>query len=260
MRLTHTTCPTRNNHNVTFDLHICTTYLSPGFIYSCSWHVSEVINYVVTSHYQCVFMNRGAFSEVYMVKEKKTGKMFAMKCVKKKQKRDLNLENEIAVLRRWHFYEHCIWCEGIALTFVFKVCEFCVAMATCLQYGIIKQDQTWKRCGDGGFLRESNPLLPHHAAVSIPRLVVFYEWSHSFDIQKINGGDFASPVLPEVSSSTAFSTGGCTQRRTPAGWSSRCWRPWASCTRTASSIVTSRYWENQAASQNKMFKQTLVYS
>lgn len=35
-----------------------------------------------------------------MVKEKKTGKMFAMKCVKKKQKRDLNLENEIAVLRR----------------------------------------------------------------------------------------------------------------------------------------------------------------
>lgn len=36
-----------------------------------------------------------------MVKEKKTEKMFAMKCVKKKQKRDLNLENEIAVLRRF---------------------------------------------------------------------------------------------------------------------------------------------------------------
>lgn len=36
-----------------------------------------------------------------MVKEKKTGKMFAMKCVKKKQKRDLNLENEITVLRRF---------------------------------------------------------------------------------------------------------------------------------------------------------------
>uniref|UniRef100_A0A672YPQ8 Calcium/calmodulin-dependent protein kinase IGb n=1 Tax=Sphaeramia orbicularis TaxID=375764 RepID=A0A672YPQ8_9TELE len=47
-----------------------------------------------------LFILRGAFSEVYMVKEKKTGKMFAMKCVKKKQKRDLNLENEIAVLRR----------------------------------------------------------------------------------------------------------------------------------------------------------------
>lgn len=45
-------------------------------------------------------LGSGAFSEVYMVKEKKTGKLFAMKCVKKKQKRDLNLENEIAVLRR----------------------------------------------------------------------------------------------------------------------------------------------------------------
>ncbi|XP_019959799.2 calcium/calmodulin-dependent protein kinase IGb [Paralichthys olivaceus] len=45
-------------------------------------------------------LGSGAFSEVYMVKEKKTGKMFAMKCVKKKQKTDLNLENEIAVLRR----------------------------------------------------------------------------------------------------------------------------------------------------------------
>ncbi|KAF3697310.1 Calcium/calmodulin-dependent protein kinase type 1G [Channa argus] len=45
-------------------------------------------------------LGSGAFSEVYMAKEKKTGKMFALKCVKKKQKRDLNLENEIAVLRR----------------------------------------------------------------------------------------------------------------------------------------------------------------
>ncbi|XP_046896682.1 calcium/calmodulin-dependent protein kinase IGb isoform X2 [Hypomesus transpacificus] len=45
-------------------------------------------------------LGSGAFSEVFMVKEKKTGKMFAMKCVKKKTKRDLNLENEIAVLRK----------------------------------------------------------------------------------------------------------------------------------------------------------------
>ncbi|KAM9785565.1 calcium/calmodulin-dependent protein kinase type 1D-like [Neosynchiropus ocellatus] len=45
-------------------------------------------------------LGSGAFSEVYMVKEKKTGKMFAMKCVKKKQKKDMNLENEISVLRR----------------------------------------------------------------------------------------------------------------------------------------------------------------
>ncbi|KAJ3586328.1 hypothetical protein NHX12_012728 [Muraenolepis orangiensis] len=51
-------------------------------------------------------LGSGAFSEVYMVKERKTGKLFAMKCVKKKQKRDLNLENEIAVLRNLEdFYE-----------------------------------------------------------------------------------------------------------------------------------------------------------
>lgn len=43
---------------------------------------------------------RGAFSEVFMVKERKTGKLFAIKCVKKKNKKDINLENEIAVLRR----------------------------------------------------------------------------------------------------------------------------------------------------------------
>ncbi|XP_072223022.1 calcium/calmodulin-dependent protein kinase IGb [Leuresthes tenuis] len=45
-------------------------------------------------------LGSGAFSEVYMVRERKTGKTFAMKCVKKKKKRDINLENEIAVLRR----------------------------------------------------------------------------------------------------------------------------------------------------------------
>ncbi|CAL8326054.1 unnamed protein product [Merluccius merluccius] len=58
-----------------------------------------------TENIQSVFefmeeLGSGAFSEVYMVKERKTGKLFAMKCVKKKQKRDLNLENEIAVLRK----------------------------------------------------------------------------------------------------------------------------------------------------------------
>ncbi|XP_053499826.1 calcium/calmodulin-dependent protein kinase IGb [Ictalurus furcatus] len=45
-------------------------------------------------------LGSGAFSEVFMVKERKTGKLFAIKCVKKKNKRDINLENEIAVLRR----------------------------------------------------------------------------------------------------------------------------------------------------------------
>ncbi|XP_076840311.1 calcium/calmodulin-dependent protein kinase IGb isoform X2 [Brachyhypopomus gauderio] len=45
-------------------------------------------------------LGSGAFSEVFMVKEKKTGKLFAMKCVKKKNKRDVSLDNEIAVLQR----------------------------------------------------------------------------------------------------------------------------------------------------------------
>ncbi|KAJ8412102.1 hypothetical protein AAFF_G00143690 [Aldrovandia affinis] len=45
-------------------------------------------------------LGSGAFSEVYMVKERKTGNHFALKCVKKKQLRDNNLENEITVLRR----------------------------------------------------------------------------------------------------------------------------------------------------------------
>ncbi|XP_077398850.1 calcium/calmodulin-dependent protein kinase type 1D-like [Vanacampus margaritifer] len=45
-------------------------------------------------------LGSGAFSEVFMVREKKTGRRFAMKCIKKEQSRDLNLENEIIVLRR----------------------------------------------------------------------------------------------------------------------------------------------------------------
>ncbi|XP_028654960.1 calcium/calmodulin-dependent protein kinase type 1D-like [Erpetoichthys calabaricus] len=46
-------------------------------------------------------LGSGAFSEVYLVKEKKTGKNFALKCVKKTAKmQDTNLENEIAVLKR----------------------------------------------------------------------------------------------------------------------------------------------------------------
>ncbi|KAJ8016962.1 hypothetical protein DPEC_G00012840 [Dallia pectoralis] len=45
-------------------------------------------------------LGSGAFSEVLMVKERNTGKLFAMKCIKKKQKSIPNLENEIAVLRK----------------------------------------------------------------------------------------------------------------------------------------------------------------
>ncbi|KAL4658657.1 calcium/calmodulin-dependent protein kinase type 1G-like [Arapaima gigas] len=45
-------------------------------------------------------LGSGAFSEVFMVRERKTGKRFALKCVKKQHLQTKNLENEIAVLRR----------------------------------------------------------------------------------------------------------------------------------------------------------------
>ncbi|XP_037627837.1 calcium/calmodulin-dependent protein kinase IGb isoform X1 [Sebastes umbrosus] len=84
-------------------------------------HEAEPVWKKVTENIQDVFdfmeeLGSGAFSEVFMVREKKTGKLNAMKCVKKKQKIDLNLENEIAVLRRIKhdnvvgmedFYESC---------------------------------------------------------------------------------------------------------------------------------------------------------
>uniref|UniRef100_A0A7N5ZZN6 Protein kinase domain-containing protein n=1 Tax=Anabas testudineus TaxID=64144 RepID=A0A7N5ZZN6_ANATE len=43
---------------------------------------------------------RGSFSEVFMVKEKTTGKLYALKCLKKKHLAHSNLENEINVLKR----------------------------------------------------------------------------------------------------------------------------------------------------------------
>ncbi|XP_077458662.1 calcium/calmodulin-dependent protein kinase type 1D-like [Stigmatopora argus] len=45
-------------------------------------------------------MGSGSFSEVFMVREKKTGKLFALKCLKKKHLTHSNLENEINVLKR----------------------------------------------------------------------------------------------------------------------------------------------------------------
>ncbi|XP_047204413.1 calcium/calmodulin-dependent protein kinase type 1D-like isoform X2 [Girardinichthys multiradiatus] len=45
-------------------------------------------------------MGSGAFSEVYMVSEKKTGHLYALKCLKKKHLAHSNLENEINVLKR----------------------------------------------------------------------------------------------------------------------------------------------------------------
>ncbi|KAK7880275.1 hypothetical protein WMY93_030642 [Mugilogobius chulae] len=64
----------------------------------CSWKKS-------ISNIRDVFdfkakMGTGSFSEVYMVREKTTGKLFALKCLRKKHLAHSNLENEINVLRR----------------------------------------------------------------------------------------------------------------------------------------------------------------
>ncbi|XP_041808784.1 calcium/calmodulin-dependent protein kinase type 1D-like [Chelmon rostratus] len=45
-------------------------------------------------------MGSGSFSEVFMVREKNTGNLYALKCLKKKHLTHSNLENEINVLRR----------------------------------------------------------------------------------------------------------------------------------------------------------------
>ncbi|KAM3621072.1 uncharacterized protein V6R79_005547 [Siganus canaliculatus] len=64
----------------------------------CSWKKS-------ISNIRDVFdfkgkMGSGSFSEVYMVREKNTGKLYALKCLKKKHLAHSNLENEINVLKR----------------------------------------------------------------------------------------------------------------------------------------------------------------
>ncbi|KAM3877795.1 calcium/calmodulin-dependent protein kinase type 1D-like [Diretmus argenteus] len=65
---------------------------------SCSWKKS-------ISNIKDIFefkgkMGSGSFSEVFMVREKKTGNLYALKCLKKKHLANSNLENEINVLRR----------------------------------------------------------------------------------------------------------------------------------------------------------------
>uniref|UniRef100_A0A3P9LTU5 Calcium/calmodulin-dependent protein kinase IGa n=1 Tax=Oryzias latipes TaxID=8090 RepID=A0A3P9LTU5_ORYLA len=65
---------------------------------TCSWKKS-------TSNIKDVFdfegkMGSGSFSEVFMVREKKTGRLYALKCLKKKHLAHSNLENEINILRR----------------------------------------------------------------------------------------------------------------------------------------------------------------
>uniref|UniRef100_A0A8K9Y3A0 Calcium/calmodulin-dependent protein kinase IGa n=1 Tax=Oncorhynchus mykiss TaxID=8022 RepID=A0A8K9Y3A0_ONCMY len=65
---------------------------------TCSWKK-------VTNNIRDVFefkqaLGSGSFSEVYLVREKKTGNMYALKCLKKKHLSCSNLENEITVLKK----------------------------------------------------------------------------------------------------------------------------------------------------------------
>ncbi|KAK9967089.1 hypothetical protein ABG768_001506 [Culter alburnus] len=65
---------------------------------NCSWKK-------ITDNIKDVFdfkevLGSGSFSEVYLVRERKTGNFYALKCVKKKQLQHSNLENEIKVLKR----------------------------------------------------------------------------------------------------------------------------------------------------------------
>ncbi|XP_028431833.1 calcium/calmodulin-dependent protein kinase IGa [Perca flavescens] len=64
----------------------------------CSWkkstsNIKEVFDFIGK-------MGSGSFSEVFMVREKKTGQVYAMKCLRKKHLAHSNLENEVNILRR----------------------------------------------------------------------------------------------------------------------------------------------------------------
>ncbi|CAB1354087.1 unnamed protein product [Coregonus sp. 'balchen'] len=65
---------------------------------TCSWKK-------VTNNIRDVFefkqaLGSGSFSEVYLVREKKTGNLYALKCLKKKHLSCSKLENEITVLKK----------------------------------------------------------------------------------------------------------------------------------------------------------------
>lgn len=128
-----------------------------------------------------------------MVKEKKSGKLFAMKCVKKKQKRDLNLENEIAVLRRFDFSLLPLVCSGEI--------EGRIPQTSSVVSGFYRQGQARERCGDGGVLREPDPLLSHHAAVSFspphPRLTsIIQKWNQTpGSALRVSGGELFDRIL-----------------------------------------------------------------
>lgn len=129
--------------------------------------------------------------------------------------------------------------------FMLHICEFwCGIMTTVASCCFPEQNPTWQCGGDGGLLWKPDALLSRHAAVSFFSLnsnnsnnlneqVNWLNWltmdlkSH-FDVSGV-----FSPVFQAVSSLTVYWTGGCTQRRMPATWSSRCCRPLAICTITA---------------------------
>ncbi|KAM6979741.1 calcium/calmodulin-dependent protein kinase IGa, partial [Aplochiton taeniatus] len=65
---------------------------------SCTW--KKNINNIKDLFDFHGVLGSGSFSEVFMVREKKSGNLFALKCLKKKHLAHSNLENEISVLRR----------------------------------------------------------------------------------------------------------------------------------------------------------------
>ncbi|GAB1285912.1 Calcium/calmodulin-dependent protein kinase type 1G [Apodemus speciosus] len=67
----------------------------------CSSWKKQTTNIRKTFIFMEVLGSRGAFSEVFLVKQRVTGKLFALKCIKKSPAfRDSSLENEISVLKR----------------------------------------------------------------------------------------------------------------------------------------------------------------
>lgn len=64
---------------------------------NCSW--KKVTNNIKDVFEFREILGSGSFSEVFLVRERSTGKFYALKCVKKKQLDHSNLENEINVLR-----------------------------------------------------------------------------------------------------------------------------------------------------------------
>ncbi|MEE6493443.1 hypothetical protein FKM82_016835 [Ascaphus truei] len=66
---------------------------------SCAW--KKQTNNIRDTFVFMEVLGSGAFSEVYLVKQRSTGQHFALKCIKKvHNSRDKSLENEIAVLKK----------------------------------------------------------------------------------------------------------------------------------------------------------------